>query len=406
MRRLALFVLLTTAIPAIAADEKRPFLERQILFKAGEAHYGGYRIPSVVETANPGTVLVFAEARQALDGFGVPFPDHAVTEILMRRSVDHGRTWSKQRVVVKSADVTTGNPCAVLDRQSGTVFLVFCRGVKPAIKGGINKSAWVIKSTDQGLTWSKPVDITDSAKEKDWKYVFTGPGSGIQLQSGRLLIPCSGEYGPQFSFLLYSDDHGATWQRTRPLRGADSLDPATTWQNLGDKPAPYSADNVTDEPGVVELADGRVYFNARSRLEVGHRGYAYSDDGGLTWSKVRFHPQLPESVVDGGLARHPDQDVLLVSRPTFRYKKGMPYGGVWSHRRNLTLSVSSDNGKTWPVSRLIHKGPAAYSDLAVLQNGDILCFFECGQEFRYETLTLTRFNLAWIASGEQHRGGQ
>ena len=77
----------------------------------------------------------------------------------------------------------------------------------------------------------------------------------------------------------------------------------------------------------------------------------------------------------------------------------MPYGGVWSHRRNLTLSVSSDNGKTWPVSRLIHKGPAAYSDLAVLKNGDILCLFECGKEFRYETLTLARFNLAWITSG-------
>ena len=114
MRCLSLFVLLTTATATVAAGEDRPFLERQVLFKAGDAHYGGYRIPSVVETANPGTVLAFAEARQALDGFGVPFPDRAVTEILMRRSVDNGRTWSKQRVVVNSADVTTGNPCAVL----------------------------------------------------------------------------------------------------------------------------------------------------------------------------------------------------------------------------------------------------------------------------------------------------
>jgi len=83
-----LFVLLTTAIATVAADEDRPFLERQVLFKSGEVHYGSYRIPSVVETANPGTVLVFTEARQALDGFGVPFPDRAATKILMRRSVD------------------------------------------------------------------------------------------------------------------------------------------------------------------------------------------------------------------------------------------------------------------------------------------------------------------------------
>ncbi|MEO1995218.1 MAG: sialidase family protein, partial [Planctomycetaceae bacterium] len=84
--------------------------------------------------------------------------------------------------------------------------------------------------------------------------------------------------------------------------------------------------------------------------------------------------------------------------PTFQYRNGMPYGGLWSHRRDMTISVSSDDGKTWPVSRQIHKGPAAYSDLAVLPDGTILCLYEGGREFRYETVTLARFNLAWLES--------
>ena len=383
MIRMLILAILTTSVSTAAAAEKgTPLMEQQVLFKSGEDGYGGYRIPSLLVTSTPGTVLVFAEARQALDGHGIPFPDCAETEIVMRRSVDGGRTWSKGRVVVESESVTTGNPCAVLDRDTGTIFLVFCRGAAGKV---INKTAHVIKSTDDGLTWSKPVDITSSAKGDKWKHVFTGPGHGIQLKSGRLLIPCSGEWGPQFSYMLYSDDHGATWQRSAPLVGEDTLD---------------ASKDVSDECGVVELADGRVYFNARGREKIGYRAYAYSSDGGITWSKVKFHPELPESVVDGGLARLPDENLLLVSRPTFQYKKGMPYGGMWSHRRDLTISVSSDDGKTWPISRLIHKGPAAYSDLAVLPDGEILCFYEGGKEFRYETLTLARFNLAWIRKSD------
>ena len=380
----------------IAAEKTAPSMQHQVLFRAGEGDYGGYRIPSLLVTNTPQTVLVFAEAREALDGFGVPFPDRAVTEIVMRRSVDGGHTWSERQVVVKSENVTTGNPCAVLDRQTGTIFLLFCRGVAPAKAGETNKTAHFIKSTDDGLTWSVPVDITSVAKGKDWKHIFTGPGHGIQLRSGRLLVPCVGQYGVQFSYMLYSDDHGKSWRRSAALTGEKTLDPGVTWLKLGKKPLRYSPGNVSDECDVIELADGRVYFNARSRLEVGYRAFAYSRDGGLHWSKVKFHLQLPGSVVDGGLARLPRENVLLMSRPTYQFKNGMTYGGIWSHRRNLTISVSFDEGQTWPVSRLIHKGPSAYSDLAVLPDGEVLCFYEAGKEFRYESMRLARFNLAWI----------
>ena len=105
-----------------AAENVAPNTERQVLFRTGEGDYVGYRIPSLLVTNTPQTVLVFAEARQAFDGFGVPSPDGVVTEIVMRRSVNGDRTWSKRQVVINSENVTTANPCAVLDRQAGTVF--------------------------------------------------------------------------------------------------------------------------------------------------------------------------------------------------------------------------------------------------------------------------------------------
>jgi sialidase-1 len=387
-------VLGTTTLDTTAlADD--PVFEQQVLFRSGDGGYGGFRIPCVLATNTPNTVLVFCEARQAKAGFGIPFPDQAETEIVMRRSDDGGRKWSDYEVVIESAGVTTGNPCTLLDRETGAVFLAFCRG---AADGVINKSAHVVKSTDDGRTWSEPIEITNAAKADDWTYVFTGPGHGIQLQSGRLVIPCSAQYGPQFSYVIYSDDHGVSWQRGERVVGEGTLDDSVKWKELGDSMPDYAPNNVSDEPGIVELSDGRVYMNARSRLQMGHRAYAYSNDGGVTWSKMKFHPDLPESVVDGSLARLPVPNVLLVSRPTFEYEKGMQYGGMWSHRRDLTVSISSDNGKTWPISKLIHQGPAAYSDLTVLPSGDVLCLYECGQEFRYETLTLARFNLEWVQS--------
>ncbi len=355
--------------------------QEQVLFTAGEGGYTLFRIPSLLVTSTPGVVLAFAEGR--ITGTG----DNSVTEIVMRRSVDGGRTWSEKQVVVESQAVTTGNPCAVFDRDTGTCFLVFCRGNSEDIR---NETAWVTTSTDDGLTWSEPVDITSSVKDDNWHKLYTGPGHGIQLSTGRLLIPCVGEYGAQFSYMVYSDDHGVTWQRGEKLVGEATLDPLTPWKNIW---GGYSPDDVSDECDVVELADGRLYLNARSRLNIGYRAYAYSSDGGITWSEAKFHPDLPESVVDGGVARLLVENLLLVSCPTFQYEEGMPYGTWWSHRQDMTISVSSDDGNTWPVSTLIHEGPSAYSDLAVLPDGNILCFYEGGQEWRYETMILARFGL-------------
>jgi len=337
--------------------------QKQALFTSGEGGYQWYRIPSLLTTSKPGIVLAFAEGRHEL-------PDNSDIDLVMKRSTDGGQSWSGMQVIANYGGLTVNNPCPVFDHSTGTISLVFCRGTQP---GGdyMNKEVLVMNSTDDGRTWSAPVDITSSAMDPGWTWVFAGPGHGIQLSSERLLIPCAAEAdGIQFSFMLYSNDHGTTWQRSETL-----------------------TPSASDECDVVELNDGRIYMNGRSRNQL-QRAYAYSSDDGSSWTDVLNHLELPESEVDGGLAYLPDESAILVTRAA---------NPALGNRRDMTVSLSSDDGATWPISRLIHAGPAAYSDLAVMPGGEILCFYEGGEKFRYETLTLARFDLAWVENGARRK---
>lgn len=183
---------------------------------------------------------------------------------------------------------TLGNPCPVVDKETGTIWLPFCKN---------NQQIFLIKSTDDGTTWSEPVEITRQVKDSEWSYLGTGPGHGIQLKSGRLLIPCWGDASPgpvnwktpnwnqlQFSFVAFSDDHGVTWER-------------------GETPT----QDASDESEAVETVDGGLYLNMRSRQKRHRRGFAWSRDDGKTWSDVQYDSTLPEPSCDGGLVRFTDQ---------------------------------------------------------------------------------------------------
>ena len=141
--------------------------ESQALFESNTAGYHCFRIPSLVTTPD-GIILAFCEARR--DSCRA----HADVDLVMRRSLDGGRTWSNLTVLFNDDEHTIGNPCPVVDQRTGTIWLPFCRN---------NRSILMTSSEDAGLTWSEPVDITSVAKKKEWHWVGTGPGHGIKFSA-------------------------------------------------------------------------------------------------------------------------------------------------------------------------------------------------------------------------------
>ena len=343
------------------------------VFSAGENGYHTYRIPSLIATTR-GTLLAFAEGRKAGAG------DAGDIDLVLKRSRDGGVSWSPLRVVGDNGPNTFGNPCPVVDRTTGIVWLLTTqnRGTdreKDIIAGTSTESrtVWVMKSEDDGVTWSAPVEITSSVKRPGWTWYATGPGVGIQTSGGRLVIPAnhaeSGS-GVHRSHLFFSDDGGTTW-------------------NLG-----ASAGEGTNESQVVELGDGRLMLNMRNHppKPENFRMVATSRDFGRTLSTESPDLTLVEPPAQASLIRlttrktH-DRDRLLFANPAS------------TRRERLTVRLSYDEGISWPVSQVIHDGPAAYSSLAVLPDLSVGLLMERGDRSAYEKITFARFSLEWLTAG-------
>jgi len=345
------------------------------LFVSGQEGYHTYRIPAVVVTTQ-GTVLAFCEGRKQSGG------DAGDIDLLVKRSADHGKTWSPQQIIWNDAGNTCGNPCAVVDEATGTVWLLstWNRGDdrEPAIIAKTSKDTrrvFVIHSTDDGLTWSAPRQITDDVKLTNWTWYATGPGSGIQIQhgphQGRLVIPCDhieADTKHYYSHIIYSDDHGKSWK-------------------LGGTTPRYQV----NECEVVELTGGRLMLNMRNYdRQQRKRQVALSDDGGLTWAEQRFDEALIEPICQAAIERfswpgQTNRSVILFSNPAST-----------NQRSHMTLRASLDEGRTWPLARALHAGPSAYSDLAVLANGRIACLYEAGEEKPYASIVFADVPFAWL----------
>jgi len=204
-----LFVTLC-AVAGLGAD---PPLAQVEVFRAGENGYHTYRIPALITTTK-GTLLAFCEGRRASRS------DTGDIDVVLKRSFDNGKTWSNLRVVADFGEDTVGNPAPVIERRTRTVFLLLTSNPGKVTEKQIvdstaesSRTVWLMSSTNDGATWSKPREITPSVKRPDWTWYATGPGNGIQLQSGRLAIPCDHiRRGTKamHSHLIYSDDRGRT----------------------------------------------------------------------------------------------------------------------------------------------------------------------------------------------------
>jgi sialidase-1 len=321
------------------------------VWRAGEAGIDTYRIPALVVAGN-GDLLAFAEARHASRS------DTGDIDLVMKRSRDGGRSWSKQQVVWDDGANTCGNPCPVVVSKTGEVLLLATHNLgtdhESRIIAGTSKGSrtvWLLRSDDHGATWSAPREITRTTKRDDWTWYATGPGAGIELRvgehRGRLVIPCDHieqQSKRYYSHVIYSDDRGATWQ-------------------LGGR----SPDDQVNECEVVELSDGRLLLNMRNYDRSQRtRQQAISRDGGRTWTEQRHVPELVEPICQASIRRLAD-GVLMFSNPASR-----------TGRQRMTLRLSFDDGRTWPVSSLLDPGPSAYSCLQPTRQGGVICLYEAG----------------------------
>lgn len=350
------------------------------VFVSGKDGYPNYRIPSLVVTAR-GTLLAVCEGRTKNN-------DHAANDLVLKRSGDGGQSWSPLRLVRDEGDATCNDPVMTV-LESGRVLLFFARfpaeahtkEVVPGWEGKVSRH-FVMHSDDEGTTWSTPREVTRMVKLADAQASSQGAGIGMQLKSGakrgRILIPMwqrigEGDKVEIFAYVAYSDDGGDSWHRSEPVpHGRGDGRP---WHNIS-------------EAALIELNDGRVMMNGRNANGPFpfHRKLSFSADGGETWTECREEKQLPEPQCQAGLIRVQvgDASALLFANPNSQ-----------DGRKNGTVRLSRDEGRTWPHARVLMPGAFRYNCLSQLPDGTLLCLFEHGPT-KTPKITLARFHPNWV----------
>ncbi|MET2984193.1 sialidase family protein [Aureibaculum conchae] len=355
-----LSLLISTSWGQETTNEISTTKDLNYLFKSGTEGYNCFRIPAIV-TINKGTILAFAEGRK--NGCS----DTGNIDLVMKRSEDNGKTWSKLMVIWDDGNNVCGNPAPVVDKMTGAVHLLSTWNLgedhESEIIAGTSKDTrriFSLSSTDDGKSWTTPKEITTSVKKENWTWYATGPVHGIQLEhgknKGRLIIPCDhieAETKKYYSHIIYSDDHGMTWK----LGGSTPQD-------------------QVNECTIAELPNGNLMLNMRNYDRTQKtRKVAISKDGGLTWGNIYPDANLIEPICQASMLKVTDKKktVLYFLNPASEDK-----------REKMTLKKSLDNGKTWSVVNILFSGPSAYSDLTLLSNGNLGCFYEAGNDNPYQ----------------------
>ena len=343
------------------------------VFINGQEGYACFRIPSIVRAVD-GTLLAFVEGRR--DNCG----DHGgVIRIVLKYSSDNGKTWSALAVVGENGEAVSASPSPVVDEKTGDVILIFNKTefneFDVAAGRGIRRF-FVTRSTDNGLTWSTPQEITSQVMrlDQDWRQAVPAVGHAIQLRNGRLFYTAHTSVGGNSvvrsqNYAFWSDDHGATWT-------IGGINPALGY----------------NESMAVELEDGSVMINARAYsdgIPAGLRAvmvYPFDAQGNILIEPGYLDPQLATPTVASSLIRYGWQKdgkgVLLFSGP--------------DHSRlrvNMSVRFSRDDGKTWSAPKTIDPGPSAYSDMVVQSDGMIGLLYERGNE---GGIYFTSFSLGWL----------
>ena len=381
-----------------------PGVFRKILRHRGQGRVDSYRIPGLVTTPR-GTLIAVFDLRH---DSRLDLPSNA--DIGIMRSTDSGKTWGPVQVVIDydfnepgSLGNGVGDPCVLVDERTGAI-LIGAVNTKGAIAAAASAAKAapeeliyrfiLTKSTDDGLTWSTPADITSQVMDPTWMKVIPGPGRGIQLRDGTLVMPAQYQPKPapgvkrtkidvpsdadaaellriqhrelpKHACVMWSKDGGATWKISSPA---------------------IPGELRTSESQVAQLDERTLLLSIRNHDPSKRRAWAHftwkNDLADGRWSEPWF--AVPDPTCEGGLIRHP-RGVLLFSNPNSE-----------TARERMTVRASTDRGRTWSAGRLIDPRRSGYSCLTVLPDGSVGLLYECGTERPIDTLMFVRFPLEWI----------
>ena len=308
-----------------------------------------YRIPSLVTTTN-GTLIAAIDERNNSCG---DLKWNRDINIVIRKSFDDGKTWTKiKKIVDYPLGRSASDPSMIVDKKTNEIFLFFNYMDLDNAKDIYR--FMVIKSSDNGENWSEPIEITNNIIKKGWEkdFMFITSGRGIQTKDGTLLH-CLVNLN-KGTHVFGSKDHGKSWF-------------------LIDTPL-----SPGDESKIIELSNGNWLVN--SRVNSNDSRYSHiSKDNGQTWATYK-NKDLQDPGCNASLVKYNE---LLLFTNAFDSE----------YRKNLSLSISEDQGRTWAKNHTIYTGESAYSSMTKLKNGDIGVFFE---KDNYTKNVFVRIPKSWL----------
>lgn len=354
--------------PRIAHGRMLPLRLATKLRHHGDDGVHSFRIPGLATTTQ-GTLLAVYDVRRekSTDLQGD-------IDVGLSRSTDGGKTWESMKIIMDmeewgdkpNNENGIGDPAILVDHETNTVWVMALwahgkpgqmlwnsseAGMTPAETGQL----MLVKSEDDGISWSEPLNITTQVKDPKWKLMFNGPGKGITMRDGTLIF--AGQFKDEndmpYSTLIYSQDKGKTWSTGT------------------------GAKSNTTEAQVVELNDGSLMLNMRDN-RGGSRSIAITSDLGQTWTEhSSSRSALTEPVCMGSLITFPenrserDASWLFFSNPA-----------ASDGRYNITIKASEDQGFTWPKEHhvlLDSKRSWGYSCLTVIDKDHLGILYESSQ---------------------------
>lgn len=343
------------------------------LFSPGDEGSKYYRIPAIV-TAKNGSLVTSTDKRKNTQ-VDLPNP----IDVVVKTSHDGGLTWGPTKLVAGNNPKGYGDASLVVDQENGHILCLF-NGNNGFFQSTADNPIrnYVSISTDNGETWSEPRDITpmlygsecSNPERQTWDGMFLSSGAAMQLRSGRIMVVgVVRKHGVSgiFNYVVYSDDHGENW-------------------DIGISPATSGG----DESKVVELNNGDVMMSIRHKP---YRYMAISHNKGLTFDPQEDRPDMVDPACNGDIIRYTstkdgyDKDRLIFVNDHHP-----------SQRKNASIKISYDEGKTWQVSKVIHEGDAWYVACTVTLDGKIAVYYERA-EGGVSYMDVVLMSLEWVTDG-------